>query len=387
MHFLSPNSALLEGAGEDVNVVNLLASQWGELMTNVGDFDGKTTHGARETGGVGEYLVRVGTENRQHVMGHISLLGYEGDIIAPMTTGGPSESALGDPIEVLLTEWAQRCRANNGLAVLPHFPNPRCEAAASIVSDNIDGIEMCGGISAYSLSDWYRYLNCGYFVPVVGGTDKMSAMTAVGKMRTYARIPADRGFTYETWKETIRKGQTFVTCGPLLEFAVEGKPAGTRIKMNRAGGTVDVTWRLASVTVPMSRVDLMVNGEIRASNAVRKWEDAGTWSIRIDHSCWIAILVRGHYRDQPEMIAAHSSPAMVQVKGSPFMAAADALTILEQIEGALAYIDTVGTRAETKRYKQMRLVLTSAHRELHNRMHRAGNYHTHTPVEDHPEHH
>ena len=51
VHFLSPGSALLEGAGEGVNVVNLLASQWGELMTNVGDFDGKTTWGAGRGGG------------------------------------------------------------------------------------------------------------------------------------------------------------------------------------------------------------------------------------------------------------------------------------------------------------------------------------------------
>jgi hypothetical protein len=82
-------SALLEGEAEGVNVVNLLASQWGELMTNVGDFDGRTTWGSREAGGDGEYLVRVGTENRQHVLGHISLLGYRGNIIAPMTTRGP----------------------------------------------------------------------------------------------------------------------------------------------------------------------------------------------------------------------------------------------------------------------------------------------------------
>lgn len=102
VHFLSPMSALIEGSAEGVNVVNLLASQWGELMTSVGDFDGQTTWGAKETGGDGEYLVRVGTENRQHVLGHISLLGYRGSIIAPMTTGGPDESALGDPIEVLL---------------------------------------------------------------------------------------------------------------------------------------------------------------------------------------------------------------------------------------------------------------------------------------------
>ena len=104
VHFLSPTSALLEGAAEGVNVINLLASQWGEWMTNVGDFDGKTTWGSAEAGGDGEYLVRVGTENRQHVLGHISLLGYRGEIIKPITSGGPDESALGDPVEVLLTE-------------------------------------------------------------------------------------------------------------------------------------------------------------------------------------------------------------------------------------------------------------------------------------------
>ena len=53
-------------------MVNLLVSQWGELFTNIGDFDGKTTLGSKDLGGSGEYLVRVGTENRQHVLGHIS---------------------------------------------------------------------------------------------------------------------------------------------------------------------------------------------------------------------------------------------------------------------------------------------------------------------------
>jgi hypothetical protein len=84
VHFLSPSTAALEGSAEGVNVVNLLASQWGELMTNVGDFDGKSTFGSRESGGDGEWLVRVGTENRQHVLGHISLLGYRGEAITPL---------------------------------------------------------------------------------------------------------------------------------------------------------------------------------------------------------------------------------------------------------------------------------------------------------------
>ncbi len=393
VHFLSPISALLEGAAEGVNIINLLASQWGELMTNVGDFDGQNTWGAPEAGGDGEYLVRVGTENRQHVLGHISLLGYRGPIIAPMTTGGPDESALGDPIEILLTEWARQCKQQDGVVVLPHFPNPRAENAASIVSGEIDAVEMTSwqdhysGIDPYSLSDWYRYLNCGYRTAAVGGTDKMAASTAVGTVRTYAHIAPGMPFTYEAWKEAIRRAETFVTYGPLLEFSVGGLPMGSQIELPASGGTLDVTWQVDSATIPMSRVELVVNGEIRESAAVSPWNASGHWTVRVEKSAWLALLVRGHYADKPEIIAAHGTPVMVMVEDSPLLAAADAVTILEQIEGSMAYLDTVGTRAADRVYKRMRLVLESAHRSLHNRMHQAGHYHEHTPVTDHAEHH
>jgi hypothetical protein len=397
VHFLSPGSAMLEGAGEGVNVVNLLASQWGELMTNVGDFDGRSTWGSKESGGGpegdGEYLVRVGTENRQHVLGHISLLGYSGRIIAPMTTGGPDESALGDPIEILLTEWARQCRQQGGIVVLPHFPNPRAEHAASIVSGDIDAVEMTAwgdhysGIDPYSLSDWYRYLNCGYLVPAVGGTDKMWSGVAVGTVRTYARIPQGEPFTYDAWMRAVRRAETFVSYGPLLEFHVEGKPAGTRLALPASGGTLEVTYDVASVTIPVTQVDLVVNGEIRESrklDAQSAQSANGFWRVNMPRSGWLALLVRGHYPDQKEMIAAHSSPVMALVEGSPLLPAADAVTILEQIEGAVAYLDTVGTRAADAVYKRMRLVLTAAHRDLHNRLHQEGHYHAHNALSEHP---
>ncbi|MHB9031499.1 MAG: CehA/McbA family metallohydrolase [Anaerolineae bacterium] len=393
VHFLSPMTALLEGAGEGVNIVNLLASQWGELMTNVGDFDGRNTWGSREAGGDGEWLVRVGTENRQHILGHISLLGYKGRVIAPMTTGGPDESAIGDPVDMLLTEWARQCKAQGGLVVLPHFPNPRAEHAASIVEGEIDAVEMTAwsnlyaGIDPYSLSDWYRYLNCGVLVAAVGGTDKMAATTAVGTVRTYAHLAKDQPFTYEAWMEAVRRAETFVTYGPLLEFSVAGQPMGTKIALPRGGGTLDITWQARSVTTPMTRVELIVNGEIRESLAVDAWQAGGSWRLPVTESAWCALLMRGQYPGIPEMIAAHSSPVMVLVEGSELLAAADAVTILEQIEGAMAYLDTVGTRAEDAVYKRTRLVLEGARRRLHNRMHEAGWYHEHTPAEDHPEHH
>ena len=390
VHFLSPQTALLEGAGEGVNVVNLLASQWGELFTNVGDFDGKTTIGSKEAGGDGEYLVRVGTENRQHVLGHISLCGYNGQIITPLTTGGPDESALGDAVEITLSQWAKQCKEQGGVVVLPHFPNPRCENAAAIVLNHIDAVEMTswgnlyGGIDPYSLSDWYRYLNCGYFVAAVGGTDKMSATTAVGTIRTYALIK-DEEFTYDAWKEAVRSGRTFATYGPLMEFSVEGHPMGSRIELPSTGGTLNAEWQLATVTVPISKIELVVNGETMdvVSIPAAQREAQGSFSVRVDKSSWIALRVRGSYADKHEMIAAHSSPVMVKVDGTEFFAAADAMTILEQLEGAIAFIDTIATKAEAKACKSVKMTLTSAHRTLHNRMHNMGVFHEHSPMDEH----
>jgi hypothetical protein len=393
VHFLSTGSALLEGSGEGVNVVNLLASQWGELFTNVGDFDGKSTIGSKESGGDGEYLVRVGTEHRQHVLGHISLVGYNGNIITPICTGGPGEGALGDPVEVLLTEWAKQCKMQNGIVILPHFPNPKLENAATIVSGNANAIEMIpynslyNGINPYSLADWYRFLNCGYFIPVVGGTDKMDAGVALGTLRTYSKIDDDHEFNYDKWKESIKQGHTFVTSGPLMNFSVEGKPMGSKIEMSSSGGTVDIRWEVASVTVPVTRVELIVNGEVRESEVVSSEKEKGNWRFKAEKSSWVALLVRGHYQDKPEIITAHSSPVMINIENSQMMAAADAMTILEQIEGAMAYIDTIGTKADEKSYKRMRMVLESSHRSLHNRMHQTGQYHSHSPLKNHPGHH
>lgn len=380
VHFLSPSTARLEGCAEGVNVVNLLASQWGEMMTNVGDFDSQLAFGNDTSG---EWLVRMGTENRQHVLGHVSLLGYHGNALVPMTLGGPDESALGDPVAMLIMEWAQLCREHGGLAVLPHFPEPRAENAAALVEGAIDAVEMAsggwhlGGINPYSLSDWYRYLNCGYFVPAVGGTDKMSSGMLLGAIRTYAKLPENTPLDYETWKQAIRSGNTFVSFGPLIEFDVDGRCPGARFGMSRSGGTVTASYKVASVTIPMTRIDLLVNGEIRESRRVNAESDEGHWNVKIDRSSWIALLVRAQQPGRPEWIAAHSSPVIIDVDGTQFAAAADALTILEQIEGALAFVDTLGTRADAATYKRIRMALTSAHRNLHNRMHKMGIGHEH----------
>ncbi len=389
VHFLSPQTARLEGEGEGVNVVNLLASQWGEMYSNVSDFDGKTTFGAKDFGGDGEFLVRVGTENRMQVLGHISLLGYSGQMIHPLCSGGPSESALGDAQEVTMAEWAQQCIDQGGLVVMPHAPNPQCERAADIVLGLIHAMEMMtfnphnAQINPYGIADWYRYLNLGYHVPVVGGSDKMAAASQLGGVRTYTHL-GDRAFDYENWMAATKAGHTFVTVGPLADIEVEGQVPGSKVQLPASGGTVTVTWQVASVRLPIDQVEIIVGGLTHEQVNVNKGLSAsGSADVSVENSTWIALRVRGSYRGQHGEIAAHTSAVQVIVAGKPIFSQADATTVLEQIEGAIAYLDTLAPRPEATRLKLMRATLEAAHNRLHQQMHKHGIYHDHTPLHDH----
>jgi hypothetical protein len=315
-------------------------------------------------------------------------------MIVPLCTGGNKESAFGDPVETTLTQWAMQCREQNGINIMPHFPDPRAEGASAIVLGLIDGIEMAsesdiiyGGMSPYSLSDWYSYLNCGYQLPAAGGTDKMRASVPAGNIRTYSFIK-DAPLTYESWKASIQRGNTFATFGPLLDFHVNGCAMGTQHHLPKGGGTVEATWEVASVTFPVTRIELIVNGEIRGEKTVDPavGSYAGSWSIRMDESGWVALRVRGRYPGKKEAIVAHSSSVMVIVDRKTCLNAADAMIILEQIEGSTAYIKNLGTKAEEKVLKQMLMTLTKAHRALHNRMHQHGIHHRHTVKDDHHHH-
>ena len=68
-------------------------------------------------------------------------------------------------------DWAEQCHAAGGLVVGAHFPLPYAEIAADIVAGAIDAVEMqcfAPGLDNPSILEWYRFLNCGYRLPVRG---------------------------------------------------------------------------------------------------------------------------------------------------------------------------------------------------------------------------
>ena len=188
-------------------------------------------------------MVLMGTENRQHILGHLGLLGMHGSPEFPLSADGPEESSIGDPLWTSLADWADRCREREGVAIAVHFPKPLGEIAADIVLGKIDAVEMypyaADCFDTFRFQEWYRYLNCGYRLPAVGGTDKMQAAVPVGANRTYAYLGHEE-FSMERWAQAIRQGNTFMTTGPLLLLQVDGRKPGEEITVKQGGGTMDV---------------------------------------------------------------------------------------------------------------------------------------------------
>ena len=85
VHFLSTQGAHTEAQGEDLGVVNLLLSQWGHLFTNTEEFIGRPT-----TSADGRSIVYANQENRQHVLGHLTLLGLK-EQVAPWCSEVPGK--------------------------------------------------------------------------------------------------------------------------------------------------------------------------------------------------------------------------------------------------------------------------------------------------------
>ncbi|MFB3825317.1 MAG: CehA/McbA family metallohydrolase [Bryobacteraceae bacterium] len=371
VHFLSPSTAVLEAQAEGLNLVNLLAAQWGDLFTNVGDLPyGHLFSPDRET------MVAVGTENRQHLMGHLGLLGGHGEPVFPMSADGPSEGYLGDPLWTSMSDWADACRRRDGVVVAVHFPNPNAEMAAEIVRGKVDAVELYprGDAAFRSLAycDWYRYLNCGYRVAAAGGTDKMAASTPVGGNRTYAFL-AGQEFTFANWAAAVRAGRTFATTGPLIDFRADGRMAGDEIRLRAGGGRVEVAAEATSY-VPFHRLEVVLNGKVVASR-----EEAGgarqmklSEAVSVKAPGWLAVRCSSRVAAARFAVAAHTSPVYLATPGQEVFSSSAAAYFLKLIEGTQIYVDHLAIRPDRARLERIAGVLKEAHTLLHSRMRKQG---------------
>ncbi len=385
VHFLSTQGAHTEAQGEDLGVVNLLLSQWGHLFTNTEEFIGRPT-----TSADGRSIVYATQENRQHVLGHLTLLGLK-EQVSPWCSDGPGEAELGGNLEVTLSHWADACHEQGGTVVLPHIPNPNCEPATLIATERVDAVEYLTN-AMYGHIEYYRYLNCGYKLPLVGGTDKMTADVPVGVYRTYVNIPENEEFNYDNWCKYMSAGNTFLSGGPMIRLTVNGQPIGSTINLPGNGGTVEVEASADSI-FPIHTLQIVQAGQVVASTE----ENDGKHQLRlkanlkVDKHSWIAARCGGpnyaqavpHHDGWRRGIIAHTSPVYIAIGGEWWMFDPETANyMLTLIEGGLSYIrqsarhyepgTTTHHHGEDDHIAYLSRPFQEAQEAIHRRMHKLG---------------
>jgi hypothetical protein len=384
VHFLGTQGAHREAQAEDLNVVNLLQSQWGHLFTNSEDWIGRPT-----ASDDGTTIVYCSQENRQHFLGHLVLWGLKRPVM-PWCTDGPDEAELGGTLEEAMAHWADAAHAQGATVVIPHLPDPNGEPAALIATGRADAVEMLWQ-SAFNHLEYYRYLNGGYRTPLVGGTDKMSSDVPVGLYRTYARIPNDQPFAYDSWCAAVRAGRTFLSGGPLLRFTVDGAEIGDTVHLSRDGGTVEVEAHAES-TIPIPALEIVQHGRVVA--ATSETEPARRLSlkatVRVAGHTWLAARCGGqpdaplhHYDVWQRGVFAHTSPIYVACGGDwSLYDPATAQYMLTLVEGTMSYIRHTAAHhppgtvthhhGEDDHLAYLERPFLEARDAIHRRMHQAG---------------
>jgi hypothetical protein len=339
VHFLSTAGAQLEQRGEDLRVVNLLQAQWGALFTNTEDFSGRPSV-FNDGGG---YITYVGQENRQHELGHLLLWGLT-EPVMPWSSDGPDEGELGGALDTNLSDWADRTHAQGGTVVSAHFPNPNGEPAVLVATGRADAVEILSHTDD-RLLEYYRYLNSGYRLPLVGGTDKMSSGVPVGLYRTYARL--DEEFSYQAWCRAVRLGRTFLSGGPLVSLSVDGREPGDTVELSRPG-TVAVHATVRSI-FPLGSVEVVVNGQVVARTEANGGRQASIMEdLRIGGHSWIACRAYGveqHLDDWSRPVFAHTSPVYIACGGDWTMTDPEGVRYIRTlVEGAREYIRHTAVR-------------------------------------------
>jgi hypothetical protein len=230
---------------------------------------------------------------------------------------------------------------------ITHLGYPNGEAAAMVATGRVDAVEMIFQ-GEYFHNEYYRYLNAGYALPLVGGTDKMTAEVPMGIYRTYVRIPPDQPFTYDTWCEGVQLGRTFLSAGPLLNLTVEGGDIGDTVRLPSRGGTLEVE-AVARSDAPIHCLQLVERGRVvaEARDALGTRTLTLRARVRVTRNSWIAARVGGpHYFDSRltqcsvhRGVFAHTSPVYIACGNDWTMSDKNTLTYMQtMIDGCLAYI-------------------------------------------------
>jgi hypothetical protein len=223
-----------------------------------------------------DHLVVDGQEFHTSYWGHRGILNLKEHLILPGYAGYPNTAAASlYPMNADVYDVAHQQGALVG-AVHPfdEVPDPFLKPAKRITDElpvdvalgKLDYMEIVGFSDHKSTAAvWYKLLNLGYRIPAGAGTDATANYAApirgmVGFDRVYTWVPS-WPLNLEMWTDGLKRGRTFATNGPLINFTLNGEMVGSELKLEKPQEQVPFRARLRSM-VPVDHLEVVCNGKV-----------------------------------------------------------------------------------------------------------------------------
>ncbi len=319
-----------QAEGEDLNIIQNLVVNKEQRLPDLA-YSGKGIDPASDA----ETLLIHGQEFHTSYWGHRGLLNLKDHLLLAGYAGYPNTAAASlYPMNADVYDMAHAQGALVG-AVHPFdevpdpFANPpqriTDELPVDVALGKLDYMEIVGFSDHKSTAAvWYKLLNLGYRIPAGAGTDAMANYASlhgpVGLNRVYAWVP-EWPLNIELWFDALKRGRTFATNGPLLDFTLGGKRIGDELKLDRPQAAVPFTAKLRSI-VPVDHLEVVCNGRVERNLKLGAARDSADVSgtIPLEESGWCVLRASSDKAEYPVLdnyVYATTSPIYATISGKP----------------------------------------------------------------------
>jgi len=207
------------------------------------------------------------------------------------------------------------------------------------------------GAPLWAMDIYYKFLNCGFRLPVSAGTASGVKPTPLGYDRVYVHIREK--FTYPGWFEALKAGRSFATNGPMLFFTVNGQEPGSEIRIPAASEGSERLVKLkaeASSANELERLEIIWKGEVIKSVTAPPHSHhlQANSDVPVNGSGWFA--ARAFEKPTVTVRFAHTSPVYVHAGVDRGVVPADARFFISWLDHEIkTYEDSPDFRSPADR--------------------------------------
>ena len=211
----------------------------------------------------------------------------------------------------------------------------------------------------WAMEVYYRFLNCGFRLPVSAGSASGVKAAPLGYNRAYVKL--DGPFEYDRWFRALKSGHSIATNGPMLFLTVDGKEPGDVLRLPNKGRRPVRIHAEVSSQKPMDRLEVIFKGRItRTLGGTGKL--AADFTVDVGETGWF--VARAFEKPDRTVRFAHTSPVYVEIGRQTGVVREDVQFFIDWIDREIAfYRDLPGFREPADR-KAM-LALFSAARQVY----------------------